>query len=106
MKGLGKFGTRYDAVHPTKYHGSNQVSSKISQKNKKTNDWIQKSKYHKSWSTKILESDYDKKNLYQVENTSLDETKEKLNDLSVRLNTKFHMWFKIEIILYIYKITK
>ena len=48
-------------------------------------------------SSGFLESDYDENDLYQVENMSLDETKENLNDVSVRLNRKFHMLFKIEI---------
>ena len=39
----------------------------------------------------FLESEYDENNLYQVENMSDYETKEKLNDISVRLNTKVHM---------------
>ena len=39
----------------------------------------------------FLESEYDEKDLYQVENMSLDETKEKLTDVSVRLNKKVHM---------------
>ena len=39
----------------------------------------------------ILESDYNENNLYQVENMSLDETKEKLTDISVRLNKKVHL---------------
>ena len=43
----------------------------------------------------ILESDYNENNLYQVENMSLDETKEKLTDISVRLNKKVHLWLKI-----------
>ena len=54
----------------------------------------------------FLESDYDANNLYQVENMSLDETKEKCNDVIVRLNTKIHMLLKIEINLYIYMIMK
>ena len=40
----------------------------------------------------FLESDYAENDLYQVENMSLDETKEKkMNDVSVRLNMKVHM---------------
>ena len=39
----------------------------------------------------LLESDYDGNDLYQVGYTSLDETKEKINDVSMRLNTKVHM---------------
>ena len=54
----------------------------------------------------FLESDYNDNNLYQVENMSLSETKEKLNYVSVRLNTKFHMGLKIEMKWYIYMITK
>ena len=48
----------------------------------------------------FLDSDYDEKNLYQVENMSLEETKENLNDVSVHLNTnrKVHMRLKIEMI--------
>ena len=50
--------------------------------------------------------DYDENDLYQVKGMSLDETKEKLNDVSVRLNKKFHMLFKIEMKWYIYMIKK
>ena len=39
----------------------------------------------------FLESDSNENYLYQVENMSLDETEEKLNDVSIHLNTKFHM---------------
>ena len=40
----------------------------------------------------FLESDYYANSLYQVENKSLDETKEKKwNDVSVRLNTNINM---------------
>ena len=39
----------------------------------------------------FLGSYYDENDLYQVENMILDETKEKLNDVSMRLNKKFHM---------------
>ena len=45
----------------------------------------------------FLESDYDDNDLYQVENTSLDETKEKFTDVSARLNTKVHIRLKIEV---------
>ena len=37
----------------------------------------------------VLENDYNKNELYQVENMSLDKTKEKLTEVSVRLNTNF-----------------
>ena len=36
----------------------------------------------------LLESYYNENDLYQVDNMSLDETKEKLNDASMRLNKK------------------
>ena len=36
----------------------------------------------------FLESDYDANDLYQVDKMSLEYTKEKLTDVSVRLNTK------------------
>ena len=39
----------------------------------------------------FLGSYYDENDLYQVENMSPDETKEKLNDVSMRLNKKFHI---------------
>ena len=39
----------------------------------------------------LLESDYDENDLYQVGYTSIDETKEKINDVSMRLNKKVHM---------------
>ena len=47
----------------------------------------------------FLDSDCDGNNLYQVLKISLEETKEKLNDVSVRLNanTKIHMGLKSEI---------
>ena len=55
----------------------------------------------------FIESDYDANDLYQVENMSLDETKVKIyTDVSMRLNTKVHMWLKIEMKRYIYMITK
>ena len=37
-------------------------------------------------STGIFESDYDEKNIYQVDSMSLEETWEKLNDVSLNLN--------------------
>ena len=43
----------------------------------------------------FLESDYDANYLYQVENKSLDETKVKWNDVSVRLNTKIQCDWKL-----------
>ena len=39
----------------------------------------------------FLENYYDENDLYQVENMSLDETKEKMTYVSVHLNTKTHM---------------
>ena len=39
----------------------------------------------------FLESYYDENDLYHVENMSIDETRENLNDVSMRLNTKVHM---------------
>ena len=39
----------------------------------------------------LLESDYDDNDLYQVRYTSLYETKEKISDVSMCLNTKVHM---------------
>ena len=39
----------------------------------------------------FLENDYNDNDLYEVENKSLDETKAKLTDVSVRLNMKVHM---------------
>ena len=39
----------------------------------------------------FLESDYDANNLYQVEKIGLDKTKEKCNDVSMRLNMMIHM---------------
>ena len=51
-----------------------------------------------------MDSDYNENDLYQVENMSLDENKNKLNDVSMRLNTKFHMLLKIQLELYIYMI--
>ena len=42
----------------------------------------------------FLESDYDENDLYQVENTSLEDTKSFLTDVSVHLNTKVHMILK------------
>ena len=45
----------------------------------------------------FVESDYDAKYLYKVDKMSLEETKENLTDVSVRLNTKrkIHMGLKI-----------
>ena len=53
-----------------------------------------------------MESDYTVNDLWQAENTSLDETKEKWNDVSVRLNTKIYLLLKIKLNLYIYMIIK
>ena len=39
----------------------------------------------------FLESKYSENDLYKIENMSLDDTKEKLNYVSVCLNTKSHM---------------
>ena len=48
----------------------------------------------------LLDSDYNAKNLYQVDKLSLEDTKKHLTDLSVRLNTNrtIHMGLKIEMI--------
>ena len=48
----------------------------------------------------FLDSDYDAKNLYQVDKISLEDTKKKLIDISVRLNMNrtIHMGLKIEMI--------
>ena len=48
----------------------------------------------------FLDSDYDAKNLYQVDKISLEDTKKNLTDVSVRLNTNrtIHMGLKIEMI--------
>ena len=45
----------------------------------------------------LLKSYYNENDLYQVVNMSLDETKEKLNDASMRLNNKVRILLKIEI---------
>ena len=47
-----------------------------------------------------MESNYDAKDLYEVEEMNLEETKKSLTDVSVHLNTKrkIHMGFKIGMI--------
>ena len=51
-------------------------------------------------SPELLDSDCNKNNIFQVERMSLEETKKKLNDVSVHLNTnrKSHMGLKTKII--------
>ena len=46
------------------------------------------------------ESDFDENDLYQIDNMSLDEKKEKMNDVSVRLNenSKIHMRLKARMV--------
>ena len=48
----------------------------------------------------FLEYDYDDNNHYQVENMIIEETKENLNDISVRLNanSKIHMGLRTKIV--------
>ena len=53
-----------------------------------------------------LESDYDEDDLYQMENMSIDDNREKLNYGSVHLNKKAHMWLKIEMTWYLYMVSK
>ena len=81
---LGKFGTKYDAVKPMKYLGNNPVPRKGFKKKqeKHTNTDHVVDEFHMVESKKVsevnheapkfLESDYDEKDLYQVENMSLD----------------------------------
>ena len=48
----------------------------------------------------FLDSDHDENDLYQVESMSLEDTKENLNDVSVRLNAnkKVNMGLKIKMV--------
>ena len=59
-------------------------------------------------SPEFWDSHYDENYLYQDEKMSLEETKEKLNDVSVRLNTnrKIHMGLKIKMIWRLYMTKK
>ena len=59
---------------------------------------------HEAWY--FLEIDNNENGLYQVESMSLDETTEKLNDVSVGLNKKVHMLLKTEMEWYVYIIIK
>ena len=54
----------------------------------------------------VVDSDCDENNLYQVEKTSLEDTKQKLNYVSMSLNVNIDVWMglKIEMIWYIYMI--
>ena len=55
-----------------------------------------------------VESGFYENGFYQIEIMSLEDTKEKLNDVTVRLNDnlKIHMGFKIEMIWHVYIMTK
>ena len=48
------------------------------------------------------ENDYDENDLYQVENLSLDETKEKWTNVSMHLNKKAHTWWKKNKMIYMH----
>ena len=102
-KVLGKFGTNYTASQPTDDRGRNPIPRKIFHKKQENHaiiinvvDEIQiiepkkVSAVHNE-APELLESDYDENELYQVENMSLNGTKEKLNEKSVDLYTKVHM---------------
>ena len=89
-KVLGGFGTKYAAAQPNKYHGNNPLTRKILQKKQENHatinnvvDEIQMTESKKlsavnHKSPEFLEIDYDKNDMYQVENMSLDQTKEKI----------------------------
>ena len=89
-KVLGEFGTNYASVQPKKDCGSNTITRKEFQKKQENHTIIDNNmdELHTVESKKVsavnheapelLESEYDDNNQYQVENMSLDETKEKM----------------------------
>ena len=87
---MGEFGTNYAAAQLTKNHGSNPIPKKVYKKKQGKQSIIDNvvDELHMVESRKViaidheapefLKSDYDTNDLYQVENISLDETKEKM----------------------------
>ena len=86
-KFLVKFGTKYAADQPNKYHGNHPIPRKIFRKNQENHAIInnlvneilknepQKVSAANNEEPNILESDYDDNDLYHMENMSLEETK-------------------------------
>ena len=87
---MGEFGTKYAASQPTKNHGRNTIPKKWFHKKQENHAIIYNmvDELHMFESKKVsavnhegqefLESDYGYNDLYQEENMSLDETKEKM----------------------------
>ena len=100
---LGEFRTKYAADQPTKNRGSNPIPKKGYQEKQDNRAIIDNmvDELHVVESKNLsainheapefLESDYNSNDLYQVENMSLGETKEKYNGVSVRLVIKIHI---------------
>ena len=89
-KVLGEFGTKYAAAQPTKNRVTNPIPQKGFQKKQENHTIIENmmDELHMVESKKVsvvnheapefLEIDYNENNLYQVENMSLDETEEEI----------------------------